>query len=115
MTNGGPNVVIETAGNKHTIRQSGELARRGGIVVLLAMADESVIPFNISSIKGNEVQIRPIFRYRYMFPQCVNAASDGIPVESVISDFYNFDDIQKAYDDSVLCKDRVIKAAVIVD
>ena len=52
--------MIEAIGNAVTIRQSGELARRGGVVVLLGMPPEDVIPFNINAIMDNEVQIRPI-------------------------------------------------------
>jgi L-iditol 2-dehydrogenase len=112
LTDGGPRVVIEAIGNAVTIRQSGELARRGGVVVLLGMPPEDVIPFNINAIMDNEVQIRPIFRYRYIFPECIKAASTSCPIEKVISDEYELDDIQTAFEDSISRKNEVVKAAI---
>ncbi|MBR3175484.1 MAG: NAD(P)-dependent alcohol dehydrogenase [Oscillospiraceae bacterium] len=112
LTDGGPRVVIEAIGNAVTIRQSGELARRGGVVVLLGMPPEDVIPFNINAIMDNEVQIRPIFRYRYIFPECIKAASASCPIEKVISDEYELDDIQTAFEDSISRKNEVVKAAI---
>ena len=107
--------MIEAIGNKVTIRQSGELARRGGVVVLLGMPPEDVIPFNINAIMDNEVQIRPIFRYRHIFPECIRAASTVCPIEKVISDLYDLGQIQKAFDDSVSRKNEVVKAAIRID
>lgn len=115
LTDGGPRVVIEAIGNKVTIRQAGEVARRGGVVVLLGMPPEDVIPFNINAVMDNEVQIRPIFRYRYIFPECIKAASTKCPIERVISDEYAIEDIQKAFDDSISRKNEVVKAAIMID
>ena len=112
LTDGGPQVVIEAIGNGVTIRQAGELARRGGLVVLLGMPPEDVIPFNINAVMDNEVQIRPIFRYRYIFPECIKAASTVCPIEKVISDLYDLDDIQTAFNDSTSRKNEVVKAAI---
>ena len=107
--------MIEAIGNAVTIRQAAELARRGGVVVLLGTPPEEIIPFNIHAIMDNEIHIRPIFRYRHIFPRCVETASDGAPIESVISDDYTLDEIQKAFDDAVARKNDVIKAVIRVD
>ena len=115
LTDGGPRVVIEAIGNKTTIRQAGELARRGGVVVLLGMPPENVIPFNINAVMDNEVQIRPIFRYRHIFERCVDYVSTSCPVEKVISHEYQLDDIQQAFEDAINKKNEVVKAAVIID
>ena len=115
FTDGGPDIVIEAIGNATTIRQAGELARRGGVVVLLGMPPEDVIPFNINAIMDNEVQVRPIFRYRHIFPRCVETASTNAPIQDVISDEYTLDDIQKAFEDSITRKNIVIKAVIRVD
>lgn len=115
LTDGGPEIIIEAIGNKDTIREAGELARRGGVVVLLGMPPENVIPFNINAIMDNEVQIRPIFRYRHNFPKCIEAASTTCPIEKVISDEYPLEDIQKAFEDSVNRRNEVVKAVVKFD
>ena len=115
FTDGGPDIVIEAIGNATTIRQAGELARRGGVVVLLGMPPEDVIPFNINAIMDNEVQVRPIFRYRHIFPRCVETASTNASIQDVISDEYTLDDIQKAFEDSITRKNEVIKAVIRVD
>ena len=115
FTDGGPDIVIEAIGNATTIRQAGELARRGGVVVLLGMPPEDVIPFNINAIMDNEIQVRPIFRYRHIFPRCVETASTNASIQDVISDEYTLDDIQKAFEDSITRKNEVIKAVIRVD
>jgi L-iditol 2-dehydrogenase len=115
FTDGGPDIVIEAIGNATTIRQAGELARRGGVVVLLGMPPEDVIPFNINAVMDNEVQVRPIFRYRHIFPRCVETASTNAPIQDVISDEYTLDDIQKAFEDSITRKNEVIKAVIRMD
>ena len=115
LTDGGPGIVIEAIGNGTTIRQAGELARRGGVVVLLGMPPEDIIPFNINAIMDNEVQIRPIFRYRYVFPECIEAASAVCPIEKVVSDQYDLDDIQTAFHDAVSRKNEVVKAAIRIN
>ncbi len=115
LTDGGPRVVIEAIGNAVTIRQAGELARRGGVMVLLGMPPEDVILFNINAVMDNEVQIRPIFRYRYIFPECIEAAASDCPIERVISDLYDLDDIRTAFEDSVSRKNEVVKAAIRID
>ena len=79
------------------------------------MPPEDVIPFNINAIMDNEVQIRPIFRYRYIFPECLRAASSVCPIEKVISDLYDLDDIQAAFTDSISRKNEVVKAAIRID
>ena len=114
LTDGGPGIIIEAIGNATTIRQAGELARRGGVIVLLGMPPENIIPFNINAIMDNEVQVRPIFRYRHIFPRCIKAASTDCPIEKVVSDEYSLDDIQKAFDDSISRKNEVVKAAVVI-
>ena len=115
LTDGGPRVVIEAIGTAVTIRQAGELARRGGVVVLLGMPPEDVIPFNINAIMDNEVQLRPIFRYRHIFPACIRAAGTDCPIEKVISDLYDLDKIQTAFNDSISRKNEVVKAAIRID
>ena len=115
LTDGGPNKVIEAIGNAATIRQAGELAKRGGVIVLLGMPPENIIPFNINAVMDNEVQVRPIFRYRYVFPECIEAAESNCPVEKVISHKYSLDNIQQAFDDSIYRKNEVVKAVVVID
>ena len=65
--------------------------------------------------QGLEVQIRPIFRYRYIFPECIRAASSVCPIEKVISDLYELDNIQTAFTDSISRKNEVVKAAIRID
>ena len=114
LTDGGPEIVIEAIGNAFTIRQAGELARRGGVIILLGQPPENVIPFNMNAIIENEVQIRPLFRYRYIFPSCIEAAATDCPIEKIVSHRYTLDDIQQAFDDSIYKKNEVVKAVVVM-
>ena len=68
-----------------------------------------------NAIMDNEVQLRPIFRYRHIFPECIRAAGTDCPIEKVISDLYDLDEIQTAFNDSISRKNEVVKAAIRID
>lgn len=53
-TKEGADIIIETAGSKVTIGQTPYLVKNGGIIVLVGLAPEEIIPFNFAKIMSKE-------------------------------------------------------------
>jgi len=114
ITNGkGMNIVIETAGNKTTIFQSSYLVKRGGTIVLVGMAPESIIEYDFAKIMSKEATIKSVFRYRNVYPKAIEAIQKGlINVSGIASHEFAFEDTEKAFDFVIHHKDDVVKAVI---
>jgi len=116
-TNGkGVDIVFETAGTTATISQTPYLAKTGGTIVLVGMAPEDIIPFNISKILAKELEVKSVFRYRNIYPQAIDAISNGIAkVSDVVTHEFAFDEAQKAFDFVINNKSDVVKAVIRIE
>jgi len=111
----GADVVFETAGTSHTISQTASLVKTGGTIVLVGMAPEDIIPYNISKILAKEAQIKSVFRYRNIYPKAIDAISNGIAkVSDVITHEFDFEDTAKAFGFVTKNKGDVVKAVIRV-
>jgi len=117
MTNGrGFDVVIETAGNKVTIKQTASIVKRGGTIVLVGMAAEDVIDYNFARIMSKEAAIKSVFRYRNIYPAAIRAIADGvIDVSDIITHEFDFADTAKAFDFVIHNKNDVVKAVIKIE
>ena len=109
-TNGqGMDVVIEAAGAAKTIQQAVDLVRRGGVITMVGLAPENIIPFDFSKLMDKVAEIKPIFRYKNQYPVAIKALASGkIDVSGIISDEYVFEDVEKAF-----CKNSEEKSDVV--
>ncbi len=111
--NKGVDMVFETAGNKFTTLQTAELVKRGGTVVLVGMAPESKLTYDIGKLMGKEATIKTVFRYRNIYPIAIEAIESGlIPIEKIVTDIFSFDDVAKAMEYSVKNKADIVKAVI---
>lgn len=109
-------VVIDTSGAQSAIRESVDVLKPGGIIVLVGMTPEDETSFNFMRLMGKEGQIRPIFRYRNLYPTAINAISSGlIPVEKIVSHEYKFEDTKRAMDEALKNPETIIKAVIQMD
>ena len=109
-------VVFETAGSKYTIKMTTEIARRGGLVVLVGMSAESEVIFNVGCVMEKELVIKSLFRYVNMFPKSVATVASGLaPIGKVATNEYDLKDIQQAFMDSIHKKNEVVKAVIRMD
>ncbi len=109
----GCDVIVETAGNEITMQQAVKGTKKGGTVVLVgySLKEETSIPMNLALDK--EIDFKTIFRYRNIYPMAIEAVSAGkIDLKGIVTDIFEFDDIQRAMDQSVENKANIVKSVV---
>ncbi|QUH30716.1 NAD(P)-dependent alcohol dehydrogenase [Vallitalea guaymasensis] len=117
LTDGkGANVVIDTAGAEITVKQTVDVVKRGGIIVLVGMTPNDEVSFNFMKLMGKEGEVRTIFRYRNLYPVAINAiASGSINVKQIVSHEYDFEHTKEAFDFVVNNASEVVKAVIKID
>lgn len=109
----GVDIVFETAGVSQTIEQTPYLVKSGGVIVLIGMAPTDIIPFNIAKILSKEARIETVFRYRNIYPQAIDAITNGTAkIADVVTHEFSFDEAAKAFDFVINNKGDVVKAVI---
>lgn len=109
----GADVVFETAGTRLTATQAVGAVKRGGkIMIVGTIPGETPIDF----LKINrEVTIQTVFRYANNFPMTIEAIVSGrFDVKSMITDVYEYKEVQRAFEESVNRKSEIIKGIIKV-
>lgn len=108
----GPDFIFETAGNKVTASNSVAMIKRGGTIMIIGNVVGDT-PVNFQMLGNKEATIKATFRYRNIYPSALSAlSSKRINVNSIVSDFYKFEDTQNAFEDSINNKATVVKAMI---
>ncbi|MHB1133024.1 MAG: NAD(P)-dependent alcohol dehydrogenase [Chloroflexota bacterium] len=111
----GADVVLETAGAIPTIQQSVWAARRGGTVVLVGMASQSVLPFDTMRVTRAELNVKGSFRYVNQFPKAIALAAAGkVNLGAIITHTFPLERIQEAFEFSLTRKDEAIKVVITI-
>jgi len=109
----GVDSVYEMTGAKSSLQMTVGVVKKGGIIVLVGLGAESVIPFDFGRLIWNEVQIRTCFRYKNLYPKAIRAIDSGrIDVSCVISDVVRLDEVPAALKYHMENKAAVIKMIV---
>lgn len=109
----GTDLVFETAGSAITTKQTADLVKMGGTVVIVGLAPDPVVPYNIGGLAGKEATLKTVFRYRNLYPVAISAIASGrIPIKSIVTDIFKFDETAKAMDYSVNNKRDIVKAVI---
>lgn len=109
----GVDKVFETAGNKFTTQQTVDLARAGGMIVLVGMAPDDMIPYNIIKLISKEIDIRTIFRYVNMYPKAIQAVSGGfIDISGIVTHEFEFDKAFEGFEEVIANPTDVVKAVI---
>lgn len=105
--------VFETAGNKVTTLLTAKLVKKAGSVTLVGMAPEAELVYDIGTLMAQEAQLHTVFRYRNYYPVAIEAVRSGsIPLKSIVSNVYDFEDVITAVDHCAVNKRDVIKAVI---
>ena len=109
----GCDLVIETAGTEITTRQAIHMAKKGSTIVLVGYSKTGEMTLPMSLALDKELTFKTIFRYRHIYPMAIDAVSSGrVNLKGIVTDFFDFDDIQNAMDKSIADKANIVKAVV---
>ena len=114
LTNGrGADVVIDAAGAEVTVKQTVDVVKAGGTIVLVGMTPKEEVEFNFMKLMGKEAVLKTVFRYRNLYPIAINAiASGAIKVKEIVSHEFDFEQTKEAFDFVVDNASDVVKAVV---
>ena len=110
----GADIVFETAGAVPTAQQAVQIVARGGMIMMVGTQSR---PVPIDFLKINrEVTIKTSFRYANNYPMTIDAIASGIfDVKSMVTNIYDYEDVQRAFDESVNCKADIVKGVIKVN
>lgn len=113
-TNGrGVDMVFETAGSRIATQQTVELVTRGGSIVLVGLAPDGVIPYDLGKLISKEATIRTVFRYRNLYPAAISAVASGsIPLKEIVTHSFAFENTDKAMAFSIANKPEIVKGVI---
>ena len=106
----GADLTIETAGTEITTRQAINFAKPGSTIVLVgySASGEETLPMSLALDK--ELTFKTVFRYRHIYPVAIEAVAAGsINVKGIVSNVWDFDDIENAMIQSVKDKANIVK------
>lgn len=107
----GADIVFETAGNPVTARQTTQLVARGGQIMIVGTVPGDT-PINFLSI-NREVKIQTVFRYANNYPMTIEAIASGrFDVTSMVTDIYDYHEVQRAFEESLSRKAEIIKGVI---
>ena len=114
LTDGlGCDLVIETAGTEITTRQAIEMAQKGANIVLVGYSKSGEMTLPMSLALDKELTFKTVFRYRHIYPMAIDAVASGkINLKGIVTNIFDFDDIQNAMDKSISDKANIVKAVV---
>lgn len=113
LTGDGADLVIETAGTEITAQQSIYITRKGGTIVFVGYTKTGMVTLPLSLALDKELTFKTVFRYRHIYPMAIEAVASGrVNLKGIITDIFDFDDIQNAMDSSVRDKANIVKAVV---
>lgn len=109
----GCDLVIETAGTEFTTRQCIHMTRKGATIVLVGYSKSGEMNLPMSLALDKELTFKTVFRYRHIYPTAIEAVAAGkVNLKGIVTDIFDFDDIQNAMDRSVADKANIVKAVV---
>ena len=106
-------IVFETAGNPITAAQTMSLVDRGGKIMIVGTIPGDT-PVNFLKI-NREVKIQTVFRYANNFPMTIESVASGkFDVKNMVTDIYDYVDVQRAFEESISRKAEIIKSVIKV-
>lgn len=109
----GVDLCIETSGNEICTNQAIKACKKGATIVLVGYPASGEEKIYINPILDKELTIKSVFRYRHIYPMAIEAVANGkVDVKDVVTNIFEFDDIQNAMDLSVSDKANIVKSVV---
>ena len=113
LTGEGADIVVEAVGATATIRQTLDLARRGGIVTLVGISSEPAVPLNVNHVVRRGIHVRSSFRYAHQHPVALALVASGkVDLRTPITHHFPFARVAEAFAYVDHNKNEVIKGIV---
>ncbi|WP_123619211.1 NAD(P)-dependent alcohol dehydrogenase [Halorubrum sp. CSM-61] len=110
----GVDVVIEASGAKPSVESTLDVVRRGGTIVLVGLADEATVPFDVLDVIDNELDIHGSFRYKNTYQAAVDLLkTEAVDVEGIIDFESPLEDIDDAFQRAT--EPEVVKGMISFD
>ena len=109
----GADLVIETAGMEITTRQAIQITKKGATIVLVGYSKSGEMTLPLSLALDKELTFKTVFRYRHIYPMAIEAVASGkVNLKGIVSNIFEFDDIQHAMDVSIHNKANIVKSVI---
>ncbi|MFP4698214.1 MAG: NAD(P)-dependent alcohol dehydrogenase [Eubacteriales bacterium] len=109
----GVDLSFETAGTEITTRQTISFTKKGGTIVLVGYTKTGEVTLPLSLALDKELTFKTVFRYRHIYPMAIEAVSSGkVNVKGIVTDIFDFDQVQEAMDQSVKNKTDIVKGVI---
>ncbi len=109
----GCDLVIETAGTEITTQQAIHMTKKGAVIVLVGYSKSGEMTLPMSLALDKELTFKTVFRYRHIYPMAIDAVAAGrVNLKGIVTDIFDFEDIQNAMDRSAADKANIVKAVV---
>jgi len=109
----GANVVIDTAGAEATVKNTVDVVKSNGTIVLVGMTPKDEVEFNFMKLMSKEAEVKTVFRYRNLYPIAINAiASGAINIKDIVSHEFDFEQTKEAFDFVIDNASHVVKAVI---
>jgi L-iditol 2-dehydrogenase len=109
----GCDLAIETAGTEITTQQTIQMAKKGSTIVLVGYSASGMLTLPISMALDKELTLKTIFRYRHIYPMAIEAVASGkVDLKGIVTNIFDFDNIENAMNESVRNKAEIVKAVV---
>jgi L-iditol 2-dehydrogenase len=109
----GLNLVIETSGIESAAAEGIASLKKGGTLVFVGYSKTGMMNLPIGQALDKELTFKTIFRYRHIYPLAIDAVDRGlIDIKNIVTNVFDFDDIQKAMDESINNKAESVKSVV---
>ena len=96
-----------------TTRQCIQMTKKGATIVLVGYSKTGEITLPMSLALDKELTFKTVFRYRHIYPMAIDAVAAGkVNLKGIVTNIFDFDDIQNAMDQSVADKANIVKAVV---
>ena len=111
----GADVVFEAAGTAVTTQQAVDVVKPGGVIVVIGICQQDVIPMNFGNARRREATLKFVRRYRHVFGRSIDMIARGhIDARSLVTHNFPFDRITDAFQLAKDARDNVLKATVQV-
>ncbi len=109
----GCDIAFEAAGTQITACQAIRAVKKGASVVLVGYSSSGEMTLPMSLVLDKEIRLQSVFRYRHIYPMAIQAVADGrADVKKIVTNLYDFDQVQRGLDQCIEDKADIVKAAI---